>query len=446
MDAGMTTRSVHYAFAVFCLGAILFGGCTSIPDRETVSPQGFATIRNAAPRSSMEKINVARLRMDKPAVERLAPGDVLGIYIANVTGNENSEIPIHNIGKDSTEAPASGYPFPVRSDGTISLPLLREPIYVEGMSIIEAENAIRNAYTVQTQFLSEGANISVTMIRRRTYHVTVIREDTAINSNASINVNKGSMESYFGGMERGNAVTLELPAYRNDVLEALSKSGGLPGLNAKNEVIILRKGTEDLFETDGDYLPNDLAAWSRSVADHYNRTGEIAGLGRGMGIIRIPIRVSPCKIPPRLTSDDVTLHDGDVVLIQSRDAEVFYTGGMIKGGVHPIPRDYDLDVLGAIATAGGGLGYGWGGGNGGGSTSGNSLFLLPPSRILVLRQVNGQQMAIRIPQKEAIRDPSQRVLIEPNDVILLEYTRLEMLFNLIYSSVRLNINPKELFD
>ena len=183
----------------------------------------------------------------------------------------------------------------------------------------------------------------------------------------------------------------------------------------------------------------------RSVADHYNQTGEIAGLGRGMGIIRIPIRVSPCKIPPRLTSDDVTLRDGDVVLIQSRDAEVFYTGGMIKGGVHPIPRDYDLDVLGAIATAGGGLGYGWGGG-GTGSTSGNSIFLLPPSRILVLRQVNGQQMAIRIPQKEALRDPSQRVLIEPNDVILLEYTRLEMLFNLIYSNIRFNVNVKDFFD
>lgn len=441
----MTAKTIIYcAIAVNCLGFALLGGCTSIPNRETVSPQGFATVRNAAPRSSMEKINVVRLRMDKPAVERLAPGDVLGIYIANVTGGEKSDIPIHNIGSDATEAPASGYPFPVRSDGTISLPLLREPIYVEGMSMIEAENAIRNAYTVQTQYLSQGANISVTMIRRRTYHVTVIREDTGGGSNGG-GSGDGSKVSYFGGTDHGNAVTLELPAYKNDVLEALSKSGGLPGLNAKNEVIILRKGSANLFETDGDYLPNDLAAWSRTVADHYNQTGEIVGLGHDMGILRIPIRVSPDKIPPRLTSDDVTLRNGDVVLIQSRDAEVFYTGGMIKGGVYPIPRDYDLDVLGAIATAGGGLGYGWAGGNGNGSNAGSN-FLLPPSKILILRQVNGRQMAIRVTKRDVLRDPNQRVLIEPNDVILLEYTNLEMLFNLLYSTVRFNIDVRELFN
>ncbi len=39
-------------------------------------------------------------------------------------------------------------------------------------------------------------------------------------------------------------------------------------------------------------------------------------------------------------------------MIQSRDREKFYTGGVLGGGEHLLPRDYDLDILVAIAIAG----------------------------------------------------------------------------------------------
>ena len=65
--------------------------------------------------------------------------------------------------------------------------------------------------------------------------------------------------------------------------------------------------------------------------------------------------------------------------------------------------------------------------------------LLPASRILVLREVNGRQYAIQIRQKEMLRDPTQRILIEPNDVILVEYTPFELWFNMLYNTINFSI-------
>ena len=133
----------------------------------------------------------------------------------------------------------------------------------------------------------------------------------------------------------------------------------------------------------------------------------------------------------------LTLYDGDVVYIQSREAEVFYTGGLIKGGVYPIPRDYDLDVMGAIATAGGTVGASAGSSQS--NISGKVGSLLPASRILVLREIDGRQYAIQIRQRDMLRDPSQRILIEPNDVILVEYTTFELWFNMLYNTINFTV-------
>ena len=448
----MMKRCNRKILSLMCAVSLGFlAGCTSIPQRETVSVAGYASMRTEGPRASMEQINMVKLRMDRPPVELLGPGDVLGIYISTVTGSEDVPPPVYNVDKATDEDPASGYPYPVRSDGTLSLPLLAEPIYVEGMSLIEAENAIRTAYTIKKRLLGNEAKISVTLIKKRTINVCVIREDLSLGINATqsssntsqLTAAKGTGETYFGNVGRGSAVSLELPMYKNDILEALSRSGGMPGLNAKNELIILRKTSSNGFDAnDGDYLPKDSEAFARSVSDRYNETGSLDSIGSDMGIIRIPLRVLPCEEPPRLTSDDVTLRDGDVIYIQSREAEVYYTGGMIKGGVHAIPRDYDLDVLAAIAAAGGGIGAGVSGA----VNSERSNFLLAPSRILVIRNHNGRQVAISLRKNDALRDPSSRILIEPNDVILVEYTNFETLFNIVFSTIRVNINPKDFWD
>ena len=412
-------------------------GCVSIPNSETVSPKYFRNKSQGGVRGEMEQINFVKLRMDKPAEELLGPNDVLGIYIAGITGNPEEAPPIHNIGSE-TERPASGYPYMVRSDGTLSLPMLSEPIYVEGMTLIQAEEAIRSAYTLKREIVRTNANISVSMIKPRTYHVTVIREDVSSDDQRYSGGNvSGRGASYMGGMARGTAKALELPAYRNDVLEALSLTGGLPGLNAKNEVVILRKAYSDEF-SNKDYMNGEEAGYAMSeVARRYNESGEINNLNSDLGVLRIPLRVAPGEQPPQLTSEDVTLYDGDVVYIQSREAEVFYTGGLIKGGVYPVPRDYDLDVMGAIATAGGTVGASAGATQA--NTSGKVGSILPASRINVLREVNGKQYAIQIRQREMLRDPSQRILIEPNDVILVEYTTAELWFNMLYNMINFRL-------
>lgn len=412
-------------------------GCVSIPNSETVSPKYFRNKSQGGVRGEMEQINFVKLRMDKPAEELLGPNDVLGIYIAGITGNPEEAPPIHNIGSE-TERPASGYPYMVRSDGTLSLPMLSEPIYVEGMTLIQAEEAIRSAYTLKREIVRTDANISVSMIKPRTYHVTVIREDVSSDDQRYSGGNvSGRGASYMGGMARGTAKALELPAYRNDVLEALSLTGGLPGLNAKNEVVILRKAYSDEF-SNKDYMNGEEAGYAMSeVARRYNESGEINNLNSDLGVLRIPLRIAPGEQPPQLTSEDVTLYDGDVVYIQSREAEVFYTGGLIKGGVYPVPRDYDLDVMGAIATAGGTVGASAGATQA--NTSGKVGSILPASRIIVLREVNGKQYAIQIRQREMLRDPSQRILIEPNDVILVEYTTAELWFNMLYNMINFRL-------
>lgn len=416
------------------------GGCLSIPNSETVSAKYFKSKMHGSPRADMEQINFVKLRMDKPAEEVLGPNDVLGIYIGGITGTAEEAPPIHNIGVQTSDRPASGYPYPVRADGTLSLPMLPEPLYVEGMTLVQAEEAIRDAYTLKRAIVRSDANISVSLIKSRTYHVTVIREDITADDQrtTAVAANKGA--AYMAGMSRGTATSLELPAYRNDVLEALSQTGGLPGLNAKNEVVILRKAYSEKFSST-DYM--DGGYEQSQVARQYNENGNITNLNAELGIVRIPLRVGPNETPPQLTSEDVTLYDGDVVYIQSREAEVYYTGGLIKGGVYPIPRDYDLDVMGAIATAGGTIGASAGAATNNSSSRVGSL--VPASRILVLREVNGRQYAIRIKQKEMLRDPSQRILIEPNDVILVEYTPIELWFNMIYNAVNLSVSPSD-FD
>ena len=55
-------------------------------------------------------------------------------------------------------------------------------------------------------------------------------------------------------------------------------------------------------------------------------------------------------------------------------------------------------------------------------------------------------MAISLKKNDALRDPSSRVYIEPNDVILVEYTNFETFFNIIFSTIRVNINPKDFWD
>ena len=43
------------------------------------------------------------------------------------------------------------------------------------------------------------------------------------------------------------------------------------------------------------------------------------------------------------------LQSGDILKIESRETELYYTGGLLPVGEFVLPRDYDLDVIEAVA-------------------------------------------------------------------------------------------------
>ncbi|MDR1492010.1 MAG: polysaccharide biosynthesis/export family protein [Planctomycetaceae bacterium] len=384
----------------------------------------------------MEIINYKRLGQTVPDSYRLGPKDTLGIFVETVTGEPGQPIPIHQPDPSTNLPPGIGYPYTVRDDGDLSLPLIMRPLHVEGLTLTEAENLIRKSYTEVQKIIGKDARISVSLIRPRTYHVVVIREDVRPddmrNSGSSNNNRQATGSSFIGTEDRGTAKTLDLWAYQNDVLNALNQTGGMPSSSAKNEVLILRGGVDNMSEED---------LFIRNMGDNKVNSVYVNG---NPNIVRIPLRAQPGQTLPDLTQDDVILKDGDVVVVQSREAEVFYTGGLLQGGMYPIPRDFDLDVFGAISMAGGSVAVAAGGSRT--TRNANIGSIVPPTRLLVIREVNGYQRAIRINMKNAIVDPSERILIQPNDLIMLEYTPMEVVLNVFLSTFSLRLDVQSLWN
>ncbi len=380
------------------------------------------------PRADMVQINMARLRQEPPKVYQLAPNDTLGIYIENVLGKADEAPPV-NFPEDASRAPSIGFPIPIREDGTVALPLVA-PIEVTGLSLAQATDEIRAAYTTGSKILPEGKDrIIVTLQRPRMERILVIREegDTSVANLQALTAGTKSA----GLSKRGTGTTVDLPAYENDLLHALSRTGGLPGLDAENEVLIIRGGYQDTRQRE--LLLAQMAA-CRNPCDCP------APIPDDPNVVRIPIRYYP-EQPPTFNTEDIILKSGDIVFVQSRDREQFYTGGAIAGGAQLLPRDYDIDILQAVATSGGSFGSGGTGVGRAGSNSNSSGLNapIPPSRAIVIRKTcNGQTLAIRVDLRQAITDSNQRLLIQPEDMILVQYTVAEEIGNFALRALQIN--------
>lgn len=374
-------------------------------------------------KDDFQDISLLRLRQDPPKDYLLGPGDVLGIYIKGVLGDKDELPPVH-YPEEGNLPPAVGYPVPIREDGTLALPYI-EPLKVEGMSLVDATTMIRNAYTLQADIVkSDREQIIVNMIRKRTIRVLVIREEA------------GGKE---GVTKRGTGSVVDLPAYENDVLHALSETGGMPGTDAKNEVLIYRGMYSDAV--DYDQLMNGLCLDNCQDPCFCNE----GPLPDPPNVTRIPLRYAPGN-PPVFSQQDIILGEGDIVIIRSRDKETFYTAGVLGGGEYPLPRDKDLDIIGAIAIAGGPIGAtgtgigGVGGRNngGGGNRNGTNQFCQPSQAIVIRELPCGSQIAIKVDLNKALADRSERILIQPNDVIVVKYTLGEEVGNALLNLIQFN--------
>lgn len=394
-------------------------GCTALfSPIDTIPASRVPAQFLAEPQADKVPIDVARLRQIKPEFYTLDSEDVLGVFVEGVLGAFEDAPPVQLPAPDSDLPPAIGFPVPVREDGTLSLPLV-QPIPVRGLTIQQAEALIQRAYRGGPEpILKEDGRIIVTLMRERTYRVFVVRQDNSAaqrgnqfqGQTRSVGVTDRSDQS-------GRGFVLQMPAYKNDVLNALSQTGGLPGVNAKAELRILRGDRLDTAIRD-----QQLEEFTRTNPPGSFPYGIIPKIEDDANSISIPLRLKPGQVP-NFIPEDIILRDGDIIYVDTRETDVYYTGGLLGGGEFALPRDFDLDVLAAVSIAGTGIA----------TTQGGGQFAsqrVPPTELIVLRRIPGKrQIAIRIDLNDTINDPSQRLLVKAGDTLLLRYKPQEEILN-----------------
>lgn len=329
---------------------LLAAGCVSHPPlAEGIPVRRLPAEVLGESKCDLQPVPLTLLRQKEPDAYRVDKGDVLTVFAEDVLGSRD-KIPIQTNPDPLAAKPATqGYPITVQDDGTIQLPEV-PPIPVRGKTLNEVRAAIVKAITVDKKLIVAGKErVTVDLLKVRQYRVLVIRED-------------GPVDATCGDGKKGTGHTLKMDAYHNDLLEALTRTGGLPGPCAKNEVVIRR---------------DDPA---RSV-------------------VRIPIRTCPGE-PIGFTDADIILKDGDTVHVLARLHEVYTIVGGPGCGQHPLPRDSDVRILDALAKA---------------------MCPAPAcGTVTILRPVGCQRhVPILVDLDEALRDPRENVLILPGDTIVL---------------------------
>jgi hypothetical protein len=211
----------------------------------------------------------------------------------------------------------------------------------------------------------------------------------------------GSPATLISNPRRGTGNVLNLPAGENDVLNALARTGGLPGTDALTEVYVERGGMARL-----EAAPPGAPAFQPDLQ-----------------IIRIPLRLKPGE-PFTVKPEDVVLGEGDIVFVRAREIEVFYTAGLLPPGEYVLPRDYDLDVVEAIARVRGPMVNGAINQNNlSGSILSAGIGFPSPSLVSVIRKTKGSgQLVINIDLNTALRDPRERIIVQPGDLLVLQQT------------------------
>jgi protein involved in polysaccharide export with SLBB domain len=378
------TAMPRRVFALVLLAAVLSGGCAAVsnPVADGIPVRRLPAEVLGRAKADLQPIPFTVLKQREADKYLLDKGDTLAIIADNVIGLPTVQPPV-SLPDPMNPTSAVGYPTPVGDDGSISLPGL-PPIKVKGKTLAEVEELIKDVASGKNGgpnlIQRDKARVTVQILRKRTYSITVVREDTQPVPLT------GASGALLGTNKRGSGFTLRLQAGENDVLRALNATGGPPGLDAKNEILI----------------------------EHSDPARPVT---------RIPLRLYP-EQHLNLCEDDVILRDGDVVKIESRDTstEVFYAAGVAGSRQFTLPRDYDLDVLQALTLVGAPIA------NGGftqnafvGQAVNSGLGSPSPALLTVLRPLgNGRQVPIRVDLNLALKDPRERIRVMPGDVLVMQ--------------------------
>lgn len=431
VELSLSKTARNWAVRTCILVALSIPGCCTQVASNAIPANRLPPELCGVTRSGTVPIDFSLLRQPPPDGSRVGPRDVLGVYIQDILPSERETVPVvAGVSQLTREyfpptgivnSPSIGIPIAISEDGTLALPLINTPLHVNGMTVDEVTNAVRKAYTVDQRLLQPGRDrILITLMKQRVHRVLVIRED----SEAPGVTRRGETIA----TKRGSAAVIDLAASENDVLHALIASGGLPGQDAYNAVWIIHGSPSDFS---GTAMNLDAGGDPRTVLKKAQESRHF---------VRIPLRMcegEPVPISPK----DIILNDGDIVYIESRVTEFFYVGGLMEGAQIPLPRDYDLDVLGAISLGGGSV-AGTPGGPASVTVNARSGpgTIIPPSRVIILRTLpDGEQIKIRVDINEAFKNPKERIRILPGDVVMLLYKPHETVGNTLLNLVNFNI-------
>lgn len=425
---GPSCRRPRLAVVAAGLALLLGPGCAAItnPVADGIPVRRLPPEALGESRNDIRPVPLASLVAPAPPAYTLAAGDTLGVFAPGALGRLDDTPPVTVVGgpDGNSRPPAIGYPVLVRENGTISLPQLA-PIPVAGKTLTEAEEAVKAAYAKNAageEVLKpdQRARIIVTLLRPRLYHILVLREDAGgvtVGSTGGFNGLGGGSGSFVSQTRRTAGFPLDLPAGENTLLNALTRSGGLPGGEAEDYVLIQRKA----------YRPGPDGKPAPTALDPAKPT------------LRVPLRLRPGE-PFAVRPDDLVLQDGDVVSVNTRSGDLFYTGGLLPPRAFPLPVDRDLDILEAIALVGGPiLNGGLAANNLSGQIVQTGLGFPSPSQVTIIRRTKtGGQIPILVSLNRAVKDPRERIAVRPGDFLILQQTAGEGLAQYVTTNLRLN--------
>ncbi|MCA9079479.1 MAG: polysaccharide biosynthesis/export family protein, partial [Planctomycetaceae bacterium] len=229
----------------FVLASLLvFQGCAAFHPVRGVPASYVPDEFMAESREGRRQLDPSLLMRTRPEQHLVSGGDILAIYVPRVLGTMSAEVqevgiaPPINIPSSPDDPPTIGYPIQVRDDSTIKLPQV-EAIHVGGMTLHQVEEAIRRAYTEETQILKpDEAMIMVSLYRAREHRVLIYRQEFSQESQPQ----SGQGSINYGKSRKGTARVVRLRSGENDVAHALTMAGvdGLPGADAENTLYIIR--------------------------------------------------------------------------------------------------------------------------------------------------------------------------------------------------------------
>ena len=379
--------SVRFTLTLLGLLSLVYSTGCYAPLRSPATPAAcLSNVYRMPERSFATELNLASLAIQAPEDYILGPNDTLEVSVSGLS----------DPGPDEQVRPIN---VRIMANGKVRLPLVGE-IEVKNMNLSEAQEAIDEAYSPN---ILKSPKTSILLAASEIFNIPVIGEVTSPGVKS-------------------------LPRYQNDIANALAMAGGLTPFAA--EVIEVHRRMPDyelvrrVSNTISVGLDNQSGVFPEVTIDP-NGEGMLLD-GSKKVVLRIPLKsgtpaiIVDSQVFPQqeLAVEDITLRQGDVIVVPRQPDEVFFVVGPLSknnvvnfrvseldrrlGNAFLLPKDRDVDVVTAVAMAG---------------------YIDPidsPTTVSVHRSVPGAPpMLIRVDLIAARYDWKENVYVQPGDIIYL---------------------------